>query len=714
MTDSVTFTHCHICEQLCGLEVTVREGRIVSIRPDKQNPHSWRDFCIKGQRAGEVVHSSWRVIHPMRRRGDSYVAASYEEAIDDIAARLRTIVDRDGPNAVAGYLGNPGGFNFGLAAFHNGFLQALGTHQLFGMFSIDSNAYHVAVGAMFGLEWLALIPDIDATDCALLIGTNPAVSKFCWLGKVPNGWRRLLDRIRDGADLIVVDPRFTETAAKGTMHLAPVPDSDWALVLAMLQVIFANGWESLPTQARLTSLADLKALAASVALEDLAAICEVPVETIREAARRFATAERAFAYAATGPGLGRNGAVAHWLTMALNVVTNRVDVAGGRYMPNWPMSQAIYKASVSPDSTVKSRVRGLAPVVGFHSIAELADEITTPGEGQVRALFMSGGNPVSSSADGGKLADALGSLDLLVAIDLFQRESQQRADWIIPGQHFLERGELHVGIHALNDRPYIQSARVAIESPPGVRPEWTFFRDLAAALGLSLFGGQIAPHPDAVSESLLAIGGQIGMETIRAAEHGIEFGERTMGHLWAFMDRSGRTIDMAPPAFVARLRAMIEEAAIACADPHGVRIISRRRNGMMNGWLAETSGYATPDETASSVELNPEDARTAGVADGDDAVIRSDIGEIVARVRVSDAVRPGAIVLAQGWGAPLFDADGAEVSRIGIERNKLVSDTDLDPLSAVPRLNGTRATVSRATRRVGNSKVDPALVTTGT
>ncbi|MET0370413.1 MAG: molybdopterin-dependent oxidoreductase [Sphingobium sp.] len=696
MVERVTYTHCHICEQLCGLAVTVEDDRITSIRPDKENPHSWRDFCIKAQRAGDVVHSPWRITQPMRRVGDRYEPATYEEAVADIAARLQAIVARDGPDAVAGYLGNPGGFNFGSAAFHNGFLNAIGTRQQFGMFSIDSNAYHVAVGAMFGLEWLAMIPDIDATDCALLIGTNPAISKFCWLGKVPNGWRRLMDRVKAGADVIVVDPRRTETAAKATLHLAPLPDTDWALVLAMLQVTFAHGWERLPGTMAVSGLEELKALAASVDLDTLSAICGVPADAIADAARRFATAPRGFAYAATGPGLGRNGSVTHWLVMALNVVTDRIETPGGRYMPNWPMSQAIYKATVSPDSKQPSRVRGLTPVVGFQTIAELADEISTPGEGQVRALILNGGNPTSSSADGDKLASALESLDLLVAIDLFQRESHRAADWIIPGQHFLERGELHVGIHALNDRPYIQSAKVAIDSPPGVRPEWTFFRDLATAMGLTLFGGKLEPTPDAVSRSLLAIGGQIEMEEIRAAEHGLEFGERTMGHLLAYLDSTGGGVSLMPEAFVARFHDILAEAQ-AAGGQSAMRIISRRRNGMMNGWLAETSGTATPDETAASVEMHPDDARRAGLVDGAMASIQSDVGTVDAVVRISPAVRPGAIVLAQGWGAALYDAPaGREVSRIGIERNKLVSDTDLDPISSVPRLNGTLATVSPA------------------
>ena len=694
MPQHVTYTHCHICEQLCGLAVTTQGDRIVAIHPDKQNPYSWRDFCVKGQRAGEVVHGTSRLRTPMRREGNRFVAATYAEAVADIAARLTAIIASHGPHAVGGYLGNPGGFNFGAAAFHNGLLGAIGSHQAFSMFSIDSNAHHVAVGRMFGLEWLALIPDIDAADCVLMLGSNPAVSKMCWLGKVPNGWRRLKDRMRHGADLIVVDPRRTETAEAARTHLAPLPETDWALLLGVVKVILEAGLDRLPPE-RIDGLDDLRALAQSASLEELAAICGIAPAAIADAALRFGRAKAGFVYSATGPGLGRNGSIANWLGLALNLLTDRIDRPGGRFMPNWPMSQAIYKARISPDSTIPSRVRGLTPVVGMHAIAELSDEILTPGDGQVRALFLTGGNPVNASADGGKMARALQSLDLLVAIDLFQRESHSAAHWLIPGDHFLERDDLHVGIHALNDRPFTQSARAAVPRPEGVWPEWRFFKAVAEAMGLALFGGQIEAHPDALAASMLAVGGQVTLEQIRAADHGLEFGTRTLGHLWAYLRGIEATVHLCPADLAQCLRdELTRHRAQGSAEPGAYQIISRRRNGMMNSWLAETCGKTPEDPVAEEAELSVEDAARQGIGNGDLIRLRFATAEISARARVSGHVRPGVIVLAHGWGSPLFDpATGAEVSRRGVARNKLVSDVDLDPLSAVPRLNGTRVDI---------------------
>ncbi|MET0378116.1 MAG: molybdopterin-dependent oxidoreductase [Spongiibacteraceae bacterium] len=696
MSESITHTHCLLCEQLCGISVSVKDGVIDAIHPDKKNRYTWRDFCVKAQRAGEVVHSPWRLQTPMRLHNGKHVPATYEEAVADISGRLRKILDAHGPNAVAGYIGNPGGFNFGTAAYHAGLLEALGSHQSFSMFSVDSNAYHIAAGKMFGMEWLALIPDIDATDCALLIGSNPAVSKLCWFGKVPNGWRRLKNRIAAGADLIVVDPRKTETAERATLHLAPRPETDWALLLGVIKVIFANRWERLPPGKPVIGVAELQQLAANSSLDVLAAICDVPRSLIEETAKRFANAPRAFALAATGPGLGRNGSVSMWLSLALNVITDRIDRPGGRFMPNWPMSQAIYKAQVAPDSTIPSRVRGLPPVIGMHSVAELADEITTPGEGQVRALIIAGGNPVSSAADGTKLASAMQQLDLLVAIDLFKRDSQGQAHWIIPGEHFLERDELHVGVHALNDQPFIQSSRRVLPAPAGIRPEWTFYRDVAAALGIECFGGLIA-SPDQLSEMLLGLDGKVTYDEIRRAEHGLFFGERTLGHLWNYFSQYGGAVNVCPADLSAHL---LEELASFASAPetnsHNYQIISRRRNGMMNGWLAETAGAVSPDNTPDTIEINCEDAVTEGIVT--DALIRveSAIGSLDARALISEQVRAGTVVLVQGWGTGLYDPmSGEEVFRRGNERNKLVSDLDLDPFSGVARLNGTRVSLTR-------------------
>jgi formate dehydrogenase len=688
MTERTIYTHCMICEQLCGLEAVVADDRVKSIRPDKKNPYTWRDFCVKGQQSYEVAASPWRVKSPMRRVGDRYIEASYEEAVEDIATRLQAIIARHGKDAVAGYLGNPMGFSSGAAAYHFGFLASIGTSQRYGVQSIDSNAKHVACDHMFGLDTLALIPDIDATDYALLIGTNPAVSKFNWGGKVPNGWRRLKDRAKAGATIVVVDPRRTETAAGATQHVAAMPETDWAFLLGVIKIVLDDGLERLPPDLAVAGLDGLRDITDTVTVDQLAAICDIATQDIVDVARGFASARRAFAFAGTGPALARHGVLTHWLTLALNILTNRIDREGGRFAPNWPYNLPMANASKEPKR--KSRVRGIETVVGQHSLAELADEISTPGAGQIHALIIGGGNPVSTGAGGGKLAKALEELELLVSVDLFQRESHRAAHWLIPAVHFLEREEVHVALHSYNDRPFIQTTRQVVAPPSGVRPEWMFYRDLALAMGKAVFGGHVA-NPDEMAAGMIARAGNITLGDVRAAPHGLFYGERTMGHLVEFFRKKGRAVQLCPPKLEAELRTALAGDRLIGRPPAGsYRIISRRRNGMMNASLAETSGSVGNDETAETIELNRNDAEAAGIADGDWLDVRSETGSLRTRAKLSDAVRHGTAVLAQGWGSPLFDpSTSTEIFRRGQDRNKLVSDTDIDPLAAVPRLNGT-------------------------
>ena len=257
---------------------------------------------------------------------------------------------------------------------------------------------------------------------------------------------------------------------------------------------------------------------------------------------------------------------------------------------------------------------------------------------------------------------------------------------------------MHVALHSYNDRPFIQSTRQVVPPPPGVRPEWTFYRDLALAMGKPAFGGHVS-SPDEMAAGMIARAGSITLDDVRAAPHGLLYGARTMGHFIDYCAKEGRTIQLCPSKLADELRAALAGDALIGKPPAGhLRIISRRRNGMMNASLAETSGSVGQDDTAETIELNRGDALVAAIADGDWLDVRSDTGSLRARATISDAVRAGTAVLVQGWGSPLFDpATSAEVFRRGQDRNKLVSDVDIDPLSAVPRLNGTLVTLTPLT-----------------
>lgn len=711
-------TVCGICEQGCGLTVTTDNNRVLKVEPDKDNPYSWRDYCIKGAKSHLSLRHPDRITTPMKRVGDRYVAASYDEAIADIATRFNRLIDEHGPNAIGSYTGNPNGFNFGSALFHTMLLDAIGTESRFWVGSVDQNALHVVSDAMYGNAWVSLQADIDHCDYFLLIGTNPQISTMCWIGYSPDGWKRVLARKAAGAELVVVDPRRTECAAKASRHIAPLPESDWALVLAMIKLILENGWRNPQHADLLEGLDTVRAIAATADLNQLSACCDVPLSEIETLARDFARAPSAMAIARTGVSQGRNGVLALWLVQVLNYITGRVEAEGGLYYVSGVLDLLDVGDTLFPHSDAVSRVRGNKNVAGAHSLAELPDEITTPGPGQIRALIINSGNPVVSGPDGNKLDAALAQLDCLVVIDQFQRESHRHADWLIPGDHFLERTEINPLIQALSPSPRAQLSRAAVSPPTGMRYEWEFLRDLTLAMNKPLIPGkrwlnpliaaskrlaawsgkpQLTLNPMLMARMLIRDNPQLRWRDIVEAPHGIgDPAQRPeFGRLFGKLREQNRRVDLAPATFVDVLQQRLTEST--ARDPsQPFQLISRRRMKMMNSWSIETSmdGMHSREMTGSTVEINRQQGETLHLFDGQKVTLRSASGSIEAQLKLSDEVRSGVAVMEHGWGYRTFNPGRGSSRHLGgVNRNLLVSNADVDPLSRVPRLNGTPVSI---------------------
>lgn len=707
-------TMCRICECACGLEVAVADNRVTRIRPDQQHPYNWRDFCVKGASAHKLVADPRRIRVPMRRDGTRYVAASYAEAIEDIAVRLRRIVDEHGADAVAGYLGNPPAFGFSAPVFFYGLLDAIGTRSRYSAASVDTNAWHLVNDAMFGDAWLPVFVDLDACDCLLLIGSNPAVSGMMWMGDMPDGWRRALAAQAAGAEIVIVDPRRTESARRAAQHLAPVPGEDWALLAGMLKVIFDHGWVDSAECDAARGVGDLRALLGEMSLDDLAGRCGVPVGRIADVARRFARAPAAGAIARTGVAQAQDGVLAMWLTQVLNLVTGRYGRPGGAYtnLPPHDLLQGMLGSN-----TRASRVRGLDPVLGHYSLAELPGEITTPGAGQVRALLLLGGNPVVTGPQGASLDAALAQLDLCVSVDLFQRESHRHAHWLIPAMHWLEREEFPVIGAALRSRPFVQYARRAVQAPPGVRDEWEFFFAVAMLMDRTMYGvrwGELAAAretlracldgtrafdllPEDLLRGALAQKGVLDWERLRSSVRGYDYAEQALHHPRARVRTADGRIDACPPRFAALLRERVGVPS-ATVGRYPLQLISRRRTDMMNSHLSEYADTRARNRGAIA-EINDHDAGSLGIVSGDRVRVESRVAAVEAEAKVSADVRPGVVVMEQGWGGRTFDPHGRiEPSAHGINCNELVANDDLSPLAAVPRLNGTPVRIEKPGR----------------
>jgi len=714
--DTVT-TYCRICVAACGLEVEVDRGAnaVTSIKPDRSNPYTWRDFCKKGKTANELVSHPRRLLTPMKRVGDRYVASTYEEATADIARRLNAIIDQHGPEAIGSYHGNPMGFSFATTSFWMGLLDAIGTGNRFWVGSLDQNNSHVVAEELYGNELTSLASDIDHCQCFLLIGMDPAVSRFNWMDNAPNGWNRVQERQRAGADLIVVDPRRSSTAAAADTHVAIRPGEDWAFLLAVIKVILDEGLETLSAPLPLSGVETIRRLAAEADLADLAARCDVGVEVIRDVARRFAGAPTAMCLTHTGVSHNERGTLGEWLGHVLNLITNRIDTPGGRRFERGYVDIGKVMQIFAPGAKHRSRVRQLPTIAGFHSVAEIPEEITTPGPGQIRGMLMAFGNPVTSGPDGAAMDAALAELELLVSVDLVQRESHRHAHWLIPGTHWLEREELHPLFGNLQEQPYVQYAHRAVRPPDGVKEEWEFFTDLALAMDRNLFGRpganafvrasrrvaaltrrpKLALHPEWIQRGLVLMGRRLSWKQILAHPHGLIYDKPRYGDLAGALLTDDKRVHLAPAMFVDAAR----EALAAPAPVDGdfpLLMINKRGREAMNSWLNESPGLFRAKDRTNLAEIHPDDAAAAGVEDGDTVRLTSSVGAIELVADVTDAVRRGVVCVPHGWGTRIFDpTGGAEPLSYGVNRNLLVDAGRIDGLSQIPNLNSTAVRLER-------------------
>lgn len=713
----VVFSHCHYCMCQCGTRITVEDNKVLAIEPDRENPYRWRDFCRKGMTAAEFLDHPRRILSPMRRVGERYEPATYDEAIADIAARLNRIIERHGPDAIGSYSGNPLGFSFSASMFWNGLLDALGTGNRFWVGSVDQNNTHVVQEAMYGSELLALVPDIDDCKCFLLVGMDPAQSAFVWLESVPDGWNRVLAARRRGAEVIVVDPRRSKTAERADLHLAIRPAQDWAFLLGLIRVVFEENLDRPSENAPLSGVDDIRRLALAASLDDLADRCGIPADTIRDVARRFARAPAATCMCHTGVAHTPTGTLADWLGHVLNAITNRLDQPGGRRYERGYMDLAAVFARFAPPTKHRSRLRDQPTIAGAHSLVELPDEITTPGEGQIRAMLIAGGNPVVSGPDGAALDAALSQLELLVAVDLVQRESHRHAHWLIPGTHFLEREGLHVLTACLADEPFAQYAPRAVRPPPGIREEWEFFVDLALATGRPLFGHRgvnslvrvsravarfarkpgLAMNPRWLERMLVAGGKRLKYDDILKYPHGWRYAEKSYGDLAAALRTPDKSVHCAPPRFLAALRRELAVRAPSKNRDFPMLLVNRRNRESMNSMLNEMPGLFQESRT-NCVEMHPADAAELRLEDGQWARVSSRVGSIDLPVALVDGGLRGVVTIAHGWGSRIFDpTTGADPLVFGVNRNLLVDRDHFDPLSQIPALNATPVRVEPAT-----------------
>src|SRR3954468_9809561 len=467
---------CTLCEAHCGIDVEVDGDRVLRITGDAEDPISRGYICPKAAALADLYTDPDRLRRPVRRVGSEWEEIGWDEALDMAADGLRAVQRRHGNDAVATYFGNPTAHTMavlsGLPLRH-----VLDTRNHYSATSADQLPQHLTSAEMFGNLALFPIPDVDRTDYMLVLGANPSVSNGS-LMTAPGARHRLRAIVARGGSVVVVDPRRTETAAHASEHVAIAPGGDPYLLLGMLHVLFAEGRVSLGALAEhADGLAAVEALAADWPLERAAAIAGVDAETIGRLAREFAAADGAVAYGRVGVCQQRTGSITHWLINVLNAVTGNLDTPGGAMFANpaFDIGTLLRRARVlgfGDHGRHHQRTSGLPEMNGELPVAGLADEITTPGVGQVRGMLVFAGNPVLSTPGGARLEQALETLEWCVAVDMYVTETTRHANVILPPVSALERSDIDVIMPLLSVRNHIRHSPAAAPKPKDGREDW--------------------------------------------------------------------------------------------------------------------------------------------------------------------------------------------------------------------------------------------------
>jgi anaerobic selenocysteine-containing dehydrogenase len=706
------FHTCSLCEATCGLKFEVEGDRILSVRPDEDDVFSQGYACPKGIAIAELHHDPDRLRQPVRRNaaGD-FEAISWDDAFDLVARKLSEIRERHGNDAIGFYWGNPTGNNHGALLMMSSFTKALGTRNRFSAGSQDANPRVVTSYELYGTSVSIPIPDIDRTDYFLCLGGNPMVSNGSVM-TAPDMKRRLRAVRERGGKIVVVDPRRTETAKEADEHVAIRPGGDAAFLLAMALVLVERGRVDRTFLASTTSgWPEIEKRLAAFTPARVAAFTGVPAETIERLALEFADARSAVCYSRVGVCVGPHATLATFATDLLNVITGRLGREGGPMFttPAFDLGRVARMTGLDGHGRWKSRTRGLPETLGDLPAAVLADEIETPGEGQIRAMVTLAGNPVLSAPNGRRIAAALDTLEFIVSIDIYVNETTRHADVILPPCWNLSEDHIDLLFAAVGVRNIARWSPPVVPKPEGELADWEILLALAERLGGGALGEPwldrvlrwlrplgVRWTPTGFLDLLLRLGPYgdrflpwsdgLNLTKLKAAPHGIDLGPLRPGVTQHLFHRD-RRIHLSSPLVTEALNGL-ERDLDAKAAQNGLVLIGRRELRSNNSWMHNLPSLVSGRERC-VLYVHPEDADRYQVRDGELAILESRVHSGEVRVAITDEMRPGVVSLPHGWGhadsAPWQKVAG---SHAGVSINDWVDDAVVEPIIGQSILNG--------------------------
>ena len=717
-------TFCRICEALCGLEVDVEDQRVVAMRPDPEHVATSGYACVKGLNQHRMYDSPDRLRHVLKRAHGKLVPTSWSEALGGIGGQLKQLIEDHGPNSVAMYVGTAAGFGVLHPVFAQGFMDAVGSRMMYASASQDCSNKFAVAQHMYGFAFTQPFPDLDHCECLIVVGANPAISKWSF-GQVPNPAARLKALVGRGGKLYYVDPRRTESAKVAGTHVPIRPGTDVFFFLSFLNEVLNRGVvdpRRLSTYMR--GFESLVQVAAPWTPERTERVTRIPAKTLRSLVDDYLWASGAALYSSTGVNMGGHGALSFWLQEAINAITQNLDRPGGTIVGRGVIDFAKFGKKngllARPD---RSRVGDFPSVNDAFPGGTLADEILTEGPGQVRALFVTGGNPLLTMPNSNRLRQAFSKLELLVVLDILPTETASLAHYVLPCTSPLQRPDLPFIFPlmlGLQTEPYLQATRAVVPPEGDQRDEASIYLDLCRAAGISLFGSKMAQTllgmtrdlnsslrpgsspglpQERLLDVLLRLCGQGGFNRLLRQPHGRLRAPHAPGDFLGerVVTEDGR-VDLAPDVLVERSKMLVEafQREIEAADR--LKLITKRQVKTHNSWTHNLPDFVHGFGHTNRLYMHPDDAAARALNDGDLVDVVSNTGAVRLPMGLSEDLTAGTVALPHGWGHQAAKGLSVASRTTGVNVNVLAADgaENLDPISGMAQLTGILVEVKAA------------------
>jgi len=683
---------------MCGLVITTQNEQIQTIVGDEKDPLSHGHICPKALAYKDLHEDSDRLKFPVKKTNSGWEQISWENALDEIADKLVNIQKIYGNNAVGVYQGNPSVHNYGTLLFGPTFFSCLRTRNKFSASTVDQIPHQFAAYQMLGHQLLVPIPDIDRTQYMIILGGNPLVSNGS-LMTAPDIRNRLKAiQSRDGK-FVVIDPRRTETAKLADEHCFIQPGTDVYFLIGIIQEIIKNGWikqghlDSVTKNLDefLTSIPDIE-------LETISSITGISSANIQRIAKEFSQAESAVCYGRMGACTQKFGGTVHWLINMVNIITGNFDAPGGAMFTSPAFDTLANSQTKGHYNKGQSRVRNLPEFAGEYPAVTMADEMLVKGEGQIRAMVTSAGNPILSVPGGEKLDRAFSGLEFMVSIDFYINETTRHADIILPPAFNLNGPHFDVVFNIFAVRNVVKYSNPVFPKESGTKYDWEIFMGLEKRIAQKN-GRKYSKINHFLSkkfgpEWLLDLGIRIGeygslkslfkwngltLSKVKKQVHGVDLGPlkpRFPKRLFT----SDKKIDLAPSIFIDDLKRVISNVAQSNANG-SLTLIGRRQLRSNNSWMHNCPSLMSGRDRF-LILMNPLDAQKKSIADGQKVRVKTSNAQIELEAKLSTEMMPGVISIPHGWGHEGKDTQ----QRIALENkggnlNALGDDLAIDPVS---------------------------------